>query len=82
MQQEGKPSGTVKQAVERTGLNRNEIYKLIASGEVLTAKFGRKRILDFPSLDAAIAKRMQPGAIDPDLSKLMATRRRKQEVAA
>jgi excisionase family DNA binding protein len=80
--QEVKPFGTIREAIEHTGLNRVELYRLIAAGEISTAKFGRKRILDFESLRAAVAKRMKAGPVDAGLSAQMAARRRKQDAAA
>ena len=47
------------------------------SGEVLTAKIGRRRLIDFDSLRAAIAKRMKAGPVDAELSAEMAARRKR-----
>lgn len=68
-------SGSIDEGVRISGFNRNEIYKLIESGEVRSVKLARKRIIDFASLRAAVARRMRRG-IDPELSKQMAKRRR------
>ena len=54
----------IRKGCELTGLTAPTIYKLIRSGEVLTAKMGRARLIDWPSLKTAVARRMGHNPVD------------------
>jgi excisionase family DNA binding protein len=45
-----RPTCTVRQATEATGVGRSTIYKRIAAKELLTHKLGRRRLIDVKSL--------------------------------
>jgi excisionase family DNA binding protein len=45
-----RPTCTVRQATEATGLGRSTIYQRIAAKELATHKLGRRRLIDVKSL--------------------------------
>ena len=45
-----RPTCTIRQATEATGLGRSTIYQRIAEEEMLTHKVGRRRLIDVKSL--------------------------------
>lgn len=55
-------SYTVDGACEATGLNRNQFYKAITSGDLTTFKVGRRRMVSAKALEDYIERLEQDGA--------------------
>ena len=74
MSQTTQISVSINGAVELTGTNRNYIYELIATGELVTAVLGRRRVILVESLRQAMMRRMSAEPVSSKLSKEMARR--------
>lgn len=51
-----RPSCTIDEACEATGLGRTKIYELIAAGQLITTTVGRRRLVIVRSLFALLDK--------------------------
>jgi excisionase family DNA binding protein len=49
-----RPTCTIRQAAEATGLGRTTIYTRIADGQLVTQKVGRRRLINVESLLALV----------------------------
>lgn len=45
-----RPSCTIREACEATGLSRTTLYERMAKGELITKTVGRRRLVNVPSL--------------------------------
>ena len=50
-----RPSCTVQEAIQATGLSRTTLYEKIADGELVSKTVGRRRLINVPSLLALVA---------------------------
>ena len=51
-------SCTIEEACEATGLGRTKVYELIGSGQLVTTKIGRRRLVMIQSLIALLSTTM------------------------
>lgn len=45
-----RPTCTIAEACQATGLGRSKLYELISAGQIDTARIGRRRLVRVPSL--------------------------------
>jgi excisionase family DNA binding protein len=45
---------SITRAMELTGLGRNKIYKSLGTGELQSSKHGRRRLINFSSLERMV----------------------------
>lgn len=57
-----KLSYNVDEALATTGLNRNALYRAIATGQLLTFKVGKRRMVSARALQAFIEKKEKEAA--------------------
>jgi excisionase family DNA binding protein len=49
-----RPSCTVQEAIQATGLSRTTLYEKIAAAELISKTVGRRRLINVPSLLALV----------------------------
>ena len=69
-------SVSINDAAKLIGGNRNDVYNLIAAGELETAVLGRRRLIFIESLRKAMTRRMSAAPVSSALSEEMARRAR------
>ena len=55
-----RPTCTIRQAAEATGLSRSSLYQRIADDQLLTHKIGRRRLVNVKSLLALVGADPRP----------------------
>lgn len=53
---------SVEEAAEAVDLSRAEFYKLLTTGEIASFKYGQRRLVSIPSVQAWVDKKLQASA--------------------